>query len=775
MERAQRILEWNRVQTDIQSFVACSLGRTRLDSMAPYTSREQAQAELAAVDEALQFLLRFGAPPFGGITDVRASLQKTTIGGTLSAANLLAIADFIRGGRMVRQALLAKADEVELPVLQSAAEALFDARQTEIEIREKVQDDATISDHASPALQRLRQERRQQEARVRQVLEDWLRRHQKMLQEPVIAMRGNSFCLPVRVEFKNQISGVVHDVSASGATVFIEPQPAVDASHKVRALFLEEEREIERILLLLSGVIAGVADSLIGNAEVLADVDAWFAKAGHAKARGWERPVLRADGVWKLRTARHPLIDPAEAVPLDLTLGESYTMLLVTGPNTGGKTVTLKTLGLLTMLGMAGCFLPARRHSEISWCDEVYVDIGDEQSIEQSLSTFSSHMKNVIPLFSRVTAQSLVLLDELGAGTDPTEGATLAMAILDELNERGCRVAVTTHYPELKAYAFREPNAMNASVEFDVETLRPTYRLLVGIPGRSNALAIAERLGLPSAVLSKARALLKSDDVRVEDLIAQMEQARKLAETAAEQTQQEQRAAEALRQSWESRRAELEAEVDRVKRAAAEQAKRELEHAQTEAERIIQELRRMQQSGGVKDHELVALRKQLEDLAPEAPSRQRKSGRTAVEIQPGAVVRVLSLGQKGEVLETDGDALVVQLGSLRMKVQAEDVELLQNRPAPKAAPVRQRGLPKDMRLELDVRGETVDEAIVRIDKYLDDAVVSGLARVAVIHGKGTGALREGVRRYLSGHAHVASYAPGGPGEGGDGVTVVALR
>ncbi|MDQ0188758.1 endonuclease MutS2 [Alicyclobacillus cycloheptanicus] len=783
MDRALKILEFDRIKSEIQSYAACRLGREKLDELKPCTSLEDAHRELSAVDEALQFDLRFGSLPFGGVTDVRPMLKKAAIGGTLSASDLLAIANLIHGGRMIRQALEAHTDELEMPHLTAKAAGLFDARQTEVEIRDKVQDDATIADRASPVLQRLRQERRHMESRVRQVLEDVMRRHQRMLQEPVIALRGNSFCLPVRVEFKNQIPGVVHDVSSSGATVFIEPQAAVEASHRVQAIMAEEEREIERILSALSGVVAGVADALEANADILACLDAWFAKAAHANAHEWTRPTLRDDGVWKLRQAWHPLLDKAQAVPLDLTLGETFTMLLITGPNTGGKTVTLKTVGLLTLLAMSGCFVPARRASEIAWCDEVYVDIGDEQSIEQSLSTFSSHLRNIVPLFSRVTSRSLVLLDELGAGTDPTEGASLAMAILDELNARGCRVAVTTHYPELKAYAFREPNAVNASMEFDVETLRPTYRLVIGVPGRSNALAIAERLGLPRSVLERARSMLSTEDVRVEDLIAQMERARREAERAAQEALEEQRAAEQLRLTWEAQKKALDAEAERIRREAAEQARRAVERAQAEAERIIAELRKMRTDHGVKDHELVALRKQLEGALPEQPKRGAGasraggsgSGSGGVVIRPGAVVRVLTLGQKGEVLEVDGETLTVQMGALRTKVRPADVELLQNRPAPVQAPPSRRGLPKDVKLELDVRGELVEDAIARVEKYLDDAVLSGLQRVAVIHGKGTGALRDAIRRYLAGHRHVSTWAPGGPGEGGDGVTVVTLK
>ncbi|MCL6548614.1 MAG: endonuclease MutS2, partial [Alicyclobacillus sp.] len=539
------VLEFDKVKQRIQAHAACSLGKDTLDSLGPYPAAEAAEAELAAVDECLQLLYRCGDPPFGGVTDVRSPLRRAALGGTLSGQEVASVADFIAGGRRLKrwletatglavpgpdevghpdgirsdtwveaQATLSArvrvqeagavpeaGDEVPAGRLRAAAGRLFDARQTEQEIRRVVDEDGNVMDHASPLLHRLRSERRQQEQQMRQVLERMVRTHQRYLQEPTVVMRGNSLCLPVRVEHKQAIRGVVHDVSSSGATVFIEPQEAVEAGHRVRELLLQEEREVERILAEVSGVIGRVAEPLLENAEVLAELDRWFAKASWAKQEGCERPLLRRDGVWNLVRARHPLLPRETAVPMDISLGESYRMIIITGPNTGGKTVALKTVGLLTLLAMSGCFIPAAPGTAVGWCDEVFVDIGDEQSIEQSLSTFSSHMRNIVAMLREVSGRSLVLLDELGAGTDPTEGAALAVAILDYLRDVGCRVMATTHFAELKEYAFREPEAVNASVEFDVETLRPTYRLRMGIPCRSNALAIAERLGVPAAIV----------------------------------------------------------------------------------------------------------------------------------------------------------------------------------------------------------------------------------------------------------------------------------
>ncbi|OFW74902.1 MAG: DNA mismatch repair protein MutS, partial [Alicyclobacillus sp. RIFOXYA1_FULL_53_8] len=717
--------------------------------------------------------------PFGGITDVRVSLQKAGIGGVLGIMELLALARFMEGGRNVRQAIEAKQVDLELEFLSMRGLLLFDARQTEQEIRQVISDDGVVYDHASAELRRIRSERRQAEARIRQVLEQMLRGMQKYLQDPVIAMRGNSFCLPVRVEFKNQIPGIVHDYSSSGATVFIEPQSVVELNHKVHELSLDEEREIERILQRLSGVVAHVADDLLTNAAVLADLDAISAKAHYARLERAERPRLRTDGVWRLKRARHPLIERDQAVPMDLTMGDSYRMIVITGPNTGGKTVTLKTVGLLTLLAMSGCFIPAFEGSEIAWCDEVFADIGDEQSIEQSLSTFSSHLRQVIRILAAVTPRSLVLLDELGAGTDPTEGAALAIAILDHLKAVGAGVIATTHYAELKGYAFTEPHAVNASVEFDVETLRPTYRLLVGVPGRSNALAIAQRLGLQQQVITKAQSLLETTDVRVEELISQLEAARKNAEDLRRQAETDMQSAARTRAQWETRWSMMESEAQKLREAARTQAEQVLETARTEATRVIQELRKRQQGMAVKDHELVDLRKALENAMPARPtnrSTSASSSRQAVQI--GSIVQVRSLGQKGEVVEKTGDGkhVTVQLGVMRMKVNTRDVEVLQGAQPKDEAPIStRRGLSAGIPLELDIRGENVEDSLPRIDKYLDDAVMNRISRVTIIHGKGTGVLRNGVRRHLANHPHVRTWTSGGPGEGGDGATIVDVN
>jgi DNA mismatch repair protein MutS2 len=776
-ERVLHILEYDKVRQHVRGFAATRLGQERLEQMRPLSSIAEAEAELAAVDEALRMLLRRGGIPFGGIRDIRPHLRKAAIGGVLTAGDLNEVAFFIAGGRRARTAIEAAAEAMDIPRLQEMAAGLFDARQTELELRQAIDEDGLVLDQASPELRRIRNQRRAEEARIRERLDQMVRHLQRWLQDPVVTVRGDSFCLPVRVEFKNQVPGVVHDVSSSGATVFIEPQEIVQMSARVRALAAEEDREIERVLQRLSGVVAAVAEPLAENAERLATLDAWMAKAEYARREDAQRPRLRTDGVWRLTGARHPLIPKEAAVPIDIRLGDDFRMVIITGPNTGGKTVTLKTVGLLTLLAMSGCFLTTRSPSDIGWCGEVFADIGDEQSIEQSLSTFSSHMRNIIGMLEHVGPDSLVLLDELGAGTDPAEGAALSMAILDWLKARGARVVATTHYAELKAYAFREPAAINASVEFDVDTLRPTYRLLLGVPGRSNALAIAARLGMPETLIDQARHHLRTDDVRVEDLIAQLEAARREAERLRAEAEQELAEARRERAQWVQEREAFEQSVEQAREAALREAREVVARARTEAERVIRELRDRQRGGPVKDHELVELRKALEDALPEERRVARRKGGDAGRAAVGSTVRVLSVGQKGEVVErsADGRELTVQLGMLRMKVPVDDVEVLSAAPERVQAVRTVKRSVQTVPLQLDIRGLTVEEALPSVDRYLDQAVLSGLPRVTIIHGKGTGALRDGVRRYLSKHPHVSSWAPGGPGEGGDGATVVELK
>ncbi|EJY56297.1 MutS2 family protein [Alicyclobacillus hesperidum URH17-3-68] len=773
--RSLEALEYDWVRQRVADEAMSSLGKQLAQTMSPFSFRAEAESALAKVDEAYRCLLRAGSPPFAGVTDIRPALSRAKVGGVLGADQVLAIAQFIAGGRAFRQFIEHAATEIDLPVLSELLAPMADLRRTEQEIRQVVSDDGQVLDHASDVLLQLRSERRRREGEVRTTLDRLLRTHQKLLQEPIVAMRGPYYCLPVRVEHKNQLRGIVRDVSSSGSTVFIEPRAVSEIGERIREIEVLEEREIERILQQISAVIATVSEELETNVALLEQADLIFAKAGYARRIGGKRPQL-TDGVWRLHGARHPQLHPA-GVPIDVELGADFRLLIITGPNTGGKTVTLKTVGLLTLMAMSGLFLPTRRESEIGFCRDVFVDIGDEQSIEQSLSTFSSHMKNIIQMLQQVDEKSLVLLDELGAGTDPAEGSALAIAILDRLTQVGARVMATTHYAELKGYAFHNSHAMNASMEFDLASLRPTYRLLMGVPGRSNALAIAQRLGLPDDILAAAREHVAETDVHVEELIGKLEAANREAERLRDEAARAWEDARAQMEQLDARETALDKELADVRERARNEAASIVEKAQQEAERIIRELRQMRHTT-VKDHELVELRKGLEGLVPERKASPRRSGKVSPKLSVGQRVRVISLGQKGDVVEVapDSKSALVQLGAMRMKVVVNDLEVLAEAVEPVAiSHSKKRVGNKDVRMQLDVRGETVEDALMRIDKYLDDAVVAGLARIVIIHGKGTGALKTAIRRHLQGHPQVKTSEPAAQSEGGDGATVVSVR
>ncbi|RIV28652.1 endonuclease MutS2 [Alicyclobacillaceae bacterium I2511] len=779
-ERTLEVLEFDKVRRQIQAEALSPLGRERLDQMLPLANPKAAEDELSVVDEALRYLYRLGPLPFGGISDVRPLLNKAQVGGVLDPLAFNRLVNFIQGSRRVRQSLTGEELSTAFPKLTETVTNMVDALRVEQEIRKCIGEDGTVLDQASPELRRIRSQKRTLEQRARQQLEQALRTQQRYLQESIIALRGDSLCLAVKAEYKHMIPGIIHDVSASGATVFIEPHSVTQLAAEVRMLTELENREVERVLLALSGQVAAGADGLHQNVSALAHLDAWFAKAVYAKKNRCTQPRITRDGTWALQRARHPLLAYAQAVPMDLDLRSQQQMVVITGPNTGGKTVALKTVGLLTLLAMAGCFLTTEESSEVGWCDHVFADIGDEQSIEQSLSTFSSHLRNIVRMLADVTGNSLVLLDELGAGTDPAEGAALSIAILQHLKEGGTRVVATTHYAELKAFAFNEPAVVNASVEFDVQTLRPTYRMRIGIPGRSNALAIARRLGMPEVIVEQANGLLQEDDIHVEQLIADIEAARRDAEISRDKAHQDLEQAEQVLREITQQRAELAQTSQQIQARATVQAREIVEHARTEAERIISELRRKQAEGQGKDHELVALRKALENAAP-GPSSSNSGPVKHLckgEITVGSTVLVRSLGQQGEVIESSpsGSQVTVQLGPLRMKVSVKGVVLVSSPGLQIASPGgTRRPIPRSVPLQLDVRGNTVDEAIPHVDHFLDQASLNGLTRVTVIHGKGTGALRDGLRRYFAHHPHVHTWASGGPGEGGDGVTVVDLR
>ena len=784
-DKALHTLEFGKIVGRLSEYAATALGREEALRLRPSSHLGEVRRRLAATDEAVRAVSLKGAPPFGGIADIRPALGRAKLGGMLNPSELADIANFIAGSRRIRRYVASAAEQAELPLLTDLCEPLLDLKPLEEEIRRCVDEQGEVLDSASPELASLRREIRTGEGRVREKLESLIRSSsvQKMLQEALITLRGDRYVLPVKQEYRSHFGGIVHDQSGSGATLFIEPEAVVALNNRLRELRAREQKEIERILRLLSAKVGEQAEALTADSGTLGFIDFIFAKAALADAQQATLPLMNDEGKIRLKKARHPLIPGRQAVPIDVELGEAFTAIIVTGPNTGGKTVSLKTIGLLTLMAMSGLFIPADDGSRLAVFDGVYADIGDEQSIEQNLSTFSSHMTNIISILNRATGRSLVLLDELGAGTDPAEGSALAVAILEHLHGIGCRIVATTHYSELKAYAYNREGIINASMEFDMETLRPTYRLLVGVPGRSNALAIAEKLGLPPAIIQRARGEVREEELKVDRMIASLERDRIAAESDRQLAQRLRAEVETLRRQLEDERRRFQEQKASLMEEAREQARQSVAKAKRQAEEIIADLRRMalEEGASIKEHKLNEAKRKLEEAVPAPPSlRPARQGGKAARVEPGDEVKVYSLGgQKGYVVELSGeDEAVVQLGIMKMKVKRSDLEPVRSAAPPKqpepAATVK-RTREDRVRMELDLRGATLDEAILEVDRFLDEAFLANLDQVYLIHGKGTGALRSGIQDFLRRHKHVKRFRLGEYGEGGAGVTVAELQ
>jgi DNA mismatch repair protein MutS2 len=786
-DKALHTLEYDKIIRRLTGLTATSLGKEEAEKLFPSRELPIVERRLAATDEAVRTVMIKGAPPFGGITDIRSVLYRAKLQGILQPPELMEVAQFIMGSRRLSRFIAVAGEETELPLLSDLCEPLTDFKPLEDEIRRCIDEQGDVLDSASSELASVRRDIRINAGRAREKLESLIRSSsvQKMLQDALITMRNDRYVIPVKQEYRSHFGGIVHDQSGSGATLFIEPEAVVQMNNKLRELKIKEQNEIERILRKLSEQTGERAELLTGDAEILGSIDFIFAKASLAHSLTATLPEMNDEGRLHLRKARHPLIDIKQAVPIDIELGEAYTSIIVTGPNTGGKTVSLKTIGLLSLMAMSGLFIPAEDGSRLCVFDGIYADIGDEQSIEQNLSTFSSHMTNLISMLGQVTRHSLVLLDELGAGTDPAEGSALAIAILEHLQKLGCRLIATTHYSELKAYAYNREGIINASMEFDVATLRPTYRLLVGVPGRSNAFAIAERLGLPRTIIEHARGEVSEDELKVDSMIASLEQDRLQAQSERQMAERFRRETEKLQNEILDERYKLQEQKAKLLEGAREEARLAIAKAKREAEEIINDLRRlaMEEGASVKEHKLIEARRRLEDAVPSQVSKpSRTSNAKQGKIEVGDEVKVHTLGgQKGHVVElTSNSEAVVQLGIMKMKVPLSELEPVRKSGTANKPPVAQtttvkRSRDDNIRTELDLRGTTLDEAIMEVDRFLDEAFLSNLGQVYIIHGKGTGALRTGVQDFLRRHKHVKSYRLGQFGEGGAGVSVAELH
>lgn len=782
-QRVFKTLEYNKVIAMLEEKATSALGKEKAKLLIPFSTIDEVKAAQHATIEGATTLRIKGSVPLGGIRDIRSPIERSRLGSMLAPMELLDIASTIFAGRRLKTFLLELCDEEELPIIRMTAQRIEGLRELELLIKNCIDDNGDVMDGASVALRQIRQEIRSLESRIREKLDQLTRSatYQKMLMENIVTIRGDRFVIPVKQEYRNVFGGIVHDQSASGATLFIEPEATMTMNHKLREVKLKEEREVERILYELTEKTGEHVEELKENIDALAELDFIFAKAQLAYTMKASAPAINDRGYIRLKKARHPLIPKEVVVPIDLELGGEYKAIIVTGPNTGGKTVSIKTAGLFSLMVMAGLQIPAEEGSEMSIFSSVFADIGDEQSIEQSLSTFSSHLSNIISILAKMDERSLVLFDELGAGTDPTEGAALAMSIIDHVLQNGARLIATTHYSELKAYAYDRPDVMNASVEFDVQTLRPTYRLLIGVPGRSNAFAIARRLGLSPEIIEKARGSISEEENQVETMIASLERNKKSAERERQTAEALRREVEEVRKQLEEERNAFALEKNRLLEQAEEEARISVQLARKEAEQVIFELKSMRKEGvEIKEHRLIEAKKRLNNAVLELEKEKVKKPKAvrATMVKVGDEVMVVSFGQKGSVIEKVTDKeFVVQIGIMKMKVRSDDMQVI--KPSKQDQPHMQYTAVKASRdrvkMELDLRGYNVEDGIREIDHYLDEVLLAGLHSVSIIHGHGTGVLRKGVHGYLRNHRHVKAYRLGGQGEGGVGATIVELK
>ena len=782
-ERTLRVLEFTRIRELLAEGALTPAGAEKCRALEPADELTAVQALQAETEEATVILQYTGGHPMIAFPDVKPALVVCEKGGSLSAGMLLNVAELLRASRAAQDALVTERENT--PILRAKAEGLFVARNIERDITDAIISEDEIADRASSELMNIRRHLRGAQDRIRDKLNQMIHSAtlQKALQDPIITVRNNRYVLPVRAEFRSSVPGLVHDQSSSGATLFIEPMAAVEMGNELKQWELKEQQEIARILAALSAEVAPYAAAMAETQEQLAELDFIFAKGLLSRRFFCVSPKMNNEGHLKIIRGRHPLIDPEKVVPSTIWLGEEFTSLIITGPNTGGKTVTLKTVGLFTLMAQAGLQVPADPGTELAVFEQVFADIGDEQSIEQSLSTFSGHMTNIVEIMHEVTPRDLVLFDELGAGTDPTEGAALAQSILTRLLHIKVRTLATTHYSELKAFALTTQGVENASVEFDVETLRPTYRLSIGVPGKSNAFEISRRLGLPENLIDAARKLLSGNAIRFEDVIANAEYHRQVAEKERQLAEEANRETIKLRNEAEQLRREMEQKREQALRKAREDAKHIVDQARRESESVISELKKMKKNAAQGDASVNDLRRRLdkesdalaEGLGQAAPD----SGEAPKTVKAGDKVKILSLGVEGTVLAPPDEKGEVRLQTGMMKFTAElsQLRLIKQAPAKEKTTVKAKTgmMTRTVKSECDVRGMNLEEALDAVSLYLDEAVLAGLNEVYVIHGKGTGILRAGIQQDLRKNKHVKSFRRGMYGEGEDGVTVVTLK
>ena len=789
-DKALQTLEFYKILDRLEAHADSVPGKQLCRDLRPSDSAREIDERQQETADAVSRLLRRGNPSFGGVIDIGGSLKRLQVGSSLNAKELLQIARLLENAARIKSYGRHDRSEEASDSLDPLFDLLEPLTPLSTEIRRCILSESEIADDASSDLRRIRRSISISSDRIHSQLNALLNGPQRTaLQDSVITMRNGRYCVPVKADARASVPGMVHDQSSTGATLFIEPMSVVRLNNEIRELQLQEAAEIEAILASLSASAAGNSMLLESDLQVLITLDSIFARGKLALSMKATRPVFNTEGRLRLRHARHPLIDPGQVVPIDVSLGGSFTLLIVTGPNTGGKTVSLKTTGLLSLMGQAGLHIPCQDRSELAVFSEIYADIGDEQSIEQSLSTFSAHMTNIVSFLEKADSGSLVLFDELGAGTDPTEGAALAISILSYLHSRDIRTMATTHYSELKVYALSTEGVENASCEFDVETLRPTYRLLIGVPGKSNAFAISARLGIPEHIIENARAQIGSQDASFEDVLSHLEQERVLLEQKQDQLEKDLREYARREEALASREQNLENRKKEILDKADDQARQVLQEAKDFADRTLKDFRKFGKEHvdlSELERQRTALREHLAERSkPLMPDKKAKGTRVSgsSSLHPGDSVRVISMNLNG-IVRSEPDArgnVFVQMGVLRSKVPVSDLILL-DEPVVTSEKMQKTGSGKikmsksfSVRPEINVIGKTVDEAIAELDKYLDDAYLAHLATVRIVHGKGTGALRKGIHNYLRRLRHVDSFHLAEYGEGDAGVTIVKFK
>lgn len=780
-----RVLEFNKIIDKLRQYASSDLGKAIVDKLEPSTDINEIKLNQRETSEAVSMILKKGSLGLGGLRNVGEYIKRVNISGVLNIEELLHIGDFLRVSRRAKDYAKSESKNDSFPVLEPQFNSIETVSDLEREIERCIPSPTEVADDASRALREIRRNIKIANDRIKEQLNSIIHSntYKNMLQEAVITIRNERYCVPIKQEYKNAFAGLIHDQSATGATVFIEPISIVQLNNKIKELHNKEKIEVERILALLSAKVAENGDVILANADILAHIDFVLAKAELSIKMNGTEPKFNTKGYVNIKKARHPLLDSATVVPTNIYIGGKFNTLLITGPNTGGKTVSLKTLGLFTLMGQAGLHISAFDNSELAVFDDVFADIGDEQSIEQSLSTFSGHMTNIVSILNSVTPNSLVLIDELGAGTDPTEGAALAISIIKYLHAFGARTAVTTHYSELKVFALTTDGIENASCEFDVETLRPTYRLLIGVPGKSNAFAISQRLGLPEHIINEAKEVLSHEDIRFEDVITDLEISRKSLVIEQEKAEEYRKEAQRLRSEAQKQRNKLDEQREKIIRQANEKARAIISDAKDEADAIIKEMRKLQKEG-INAKTLEEQRSKLKEKMSKAESKlvDKKNYKVPDKLVKGDRVKIHSLNQSGIVSvppNKNGD-VVIKAGIMTVTVNIKDLSLDTNEEQLTYQPKKyanniSRRKRSNVSAEIDLRGMMALEALDKLDKYLDDVYLAGLSPVTIIHGKGTGALRKAVHEYLRTNPRVKSYRLGQYGEGEAGVTVVEMK